>query len=358
MPNQGTSGSAQGPGAGKPGGKAPAPRAAHPRRGGLANLDQEQSARLLIFGAVAVVVIIALGFLAFGYWYTVIKPRNRTVLRVESQTVSYTAMKRRMAYEFLRNTTYQSQNGIQILPAAAYQSALNELTEVTQAESRLSVTLTDAEFDQAFRTRIGVAAAADQRTFADGLRKELDKSSLTRSELERVVRADALEAKIKDKFKAEAPATQLQAKLDVISVATEDAAKKAADRINAGEDFAAVAKEVSKEPDVQTTGGRHEYGPKGSFSAIYDDYAFSGEVGKVSAPLSSGGTTPTFDVVRVVDRSDQPVTETQKPAIANAKLAEWLQTTQDELKKVLGNYEELRAAHEQLLQDHIKLKPA
>ncbi len=330
MTNQGTSGSAQRPGAGKPGGKAPAPRAPQPRRG-LTNLDREQSARLLIFGGVALIVIIALGFLAFGYWYTVVKPRSRTVLRVESQTVSYTAMKRRMGYEFLKNTSYQSQNGLQILPAAAYQAALNELTEVTQAESRLGVTLTDAEFDAAFRTRIVVAPAADQRTFADGLRKELDKSGLTRTELERVVRADALETKIRDKFKAEAPATQPQAKLDVINAATEDAAKKAIDRLNAGEDFATVAKEVSKEPDVQTTGGRHEYGAKGSFSAVYDDYAFSGEVGKVSAPLPSGGTPPAFYVVRVVDRSDQPVTETQKPALASAKLTEWLKTTQDDL---------------------------
>ena len=147
MPNQGTSGSAQGPGAGKPGGKAPAPRAAHPRRGGLANLDQEQSARLLIFGAVAVVVIIALGFLAFGYWYTVIKPRNRTVLRVDSQTVSYTAMKRRMAYEFLRNTTYQSQNGIQILPAAAatpmrVRNAWSNSASVSVTLNRLSACVT------------------------------------------------------------------------------------------------------------------------------------------------------------------------------------------------------------------------
>ncbi len=330
MANQGTSGRAQGPGAGKPGGKAPVPRGPHRR--GLANLDAEQTARLLIFGAVAAVIILAVGFLAFGYWYTVVKPRHRTVLQVENVTVSYTAMKRRMAYEFLRNTTYQTQNGAQILPQAALQASLNDLTELTQAESKLGVTLTAAEFDQQFRTRLAVAPAADQRTFADALRKELDKTGLTRTELERVVRADALATKIKDKFKAEVPATLLQAELDVIDVATQDAAQKAIDRINAGEDFAVVAKAVSREADVQTTGGRHAYGPKGSFNAAYDDYAFSGEIGKLSAPLSSGGTSPSFYVVRVVDRSDQPVTESQKPAIANAKLAEWLKTTEDELK--------------------------
>jgi parvulin-like peptidyl-prolyl isomerase len=252
------------------------------------------------------------------------------VLQVENITVSYSAMKRRMTYEFVSNTSYQTQNGIQILPAGAFQSVLNELTEVTQAEGKLGITLTDAEFDEKFRSRIVVAPAADQRTYADGLRKELDKTGLTQSELERLVRADAIESKIQEKFKAEAPATLLQAKLDVIAAQSEASAQQAIDRINAGEDFATVAKSLpSTEADVQTTGGRHEYGAQGSFNAAYDDYAFSGEVGKLSAPLASGGT---FYVVRVVDRSDQPVQESQKPAIANNRLIDWLKATQEELK--------------------------
>jgi hypothetical protein len=332
MASDGKSGRAQGSGEGKPAGKKPAPRSSqsHGRRG-LA-LDSETTARLLIFGAVALVMLIAVGFLVFGYWYSVIRPRNRTVLAVDNITVSYTAMKRRMAYEFLNNTAYQSQNGLQVLPQGTYQTLLNELTKVTQAESKLSVTLTDAEFDTALRQKIVVAASADQRTFADALRKELDTDGLSESELYELVRASALDAKIQDKFKAETPATVLQAQIEVISAQTQDAVQKAIDRINGGEDFAAVAKEVSTEPDVATTGGLHQYGPQGSFNAAYDDYAFSGAVGALSAPLSSGGSSPTFYTVRVVDRSDQPVQDSEKPAIATKQLADWLKSTQDELE--------------------------
>lgn len=332
MANDGTSKRTQGPGDSKGATKKPAPRDGHRKRSGL-NLDSEQSARLLLYGAVAAVMAIAVAFLVFGYWYSVVRPRHRTVLAVDSISVSYEAMKRRMAHEFLANTNYQTQSGLQILPEAAYQTLLNELTTTTQAESKLGITLTQEEFDVAFRERIVVSAQADQRTYADGLRKELDKTGLTEAELRRLVRADAMTRKIQDKFKAEAPATTLQAKLEVISTQTEEAAKQAIDLINGGEEFATVAKSVSREADVQTTGGVHEYGPKGSFNATYDDYAFTGEIGKLSAPLSSGNaTSPTFYVVRVIDRSDQPTQESEKPAIASQRLADWLKSTQDELQ--------------------------
>ena len=167
--------------------------------------------------------------------------------------------------------------------------------------------------DDKLRTKIGVAASADQRTFADGLREGLDTTGLTESELRQLVRTDAITSSIKTKYTAEVPTVLLQSKVEVIATQTEaDAKQQAIDRINAGEDFATVAKAVSKETDVQTTGGLHDYGPQGSFNSAYDDYAFSGEIGKLSAPLSSGGTNAAFYVVRVIDRSDQPVQDEPK----------------------------------------------
>ena len=101
----------RGPADGKGGAKKPAPRGGHGKRSGL-NLDSEQSARLLLYGIVAAVMLIAAGFVVFGYWYSVVRPRHRTVLAVDGISVSYEAMKRRMAYEFLSNTNYQTQSGL------------------------------------------------------------------------------------------------------------------------------------------------------------------------------------------------------------------------------------------------------
>jgi hypothetical protein len=61
-------------GARPPVAKKPSGGGTRARAGGLFDLDSEQSARLLIFGAVALVVAAAAAFLIFGYWYSVVRP--------------------------------------------------------------------------------------------------------------------------------------------------------------------------------------------------------------------------------------------------------------------------------------------
>jgi len=123
----------------------------------------------------------------------------------------------------------------------------------------------------------------------------------------------------------------------VITTTTEDEANQAIARINAGEDFSAVAKAVSKETDVQTTGGIKEYATKDGSSSVYSDFAFTADIGALSAPLSVDASTSTtgatqFLVVKLVDRSDQPLTDAQKGQEASQKKADWLKSAQDELR--------------------------
>lgn len=305
----------------------PAGRRATPARRPTLNLDSEQRARLMLIAGVLVVLAIAVAFIAFGYWYSVVRPRGRTVLQVDQYKVSYQSMKRRMAYEFVQNTQYQSQQGVQVLGEGAYAALLAELITVSRAESSLGVGVASDEFDQKLRTKIGAAVDADQQTFADRMRVALSNSGLTEREYRRLVLDEQLTNKITDKFKSETPATLPQAKLEVIQAATQADAQSAIGRINGGEDFATVAKAVSTASDAQATGGAMDYGPKGTFDAAYDEYAFTAEPGKLSAPLSSSSSGP-FYVVRVIDRSDQPVSDTQKTKLASTKLNDWLTSTQ------------------------------
>ncbi len=297
--------------------------------GGRLNLDSEQSARLLLIGGVGLIVLLALGFVAFGWYWTEKRPLGRTVLQVDQYKVSYAAMKRRMNYELFINTSFQRDpTG---LPTASYDNLVNELTKIARAGA-LGVGLDEATFDGKLRGRIGVSADADQRAFQDALRRQLDATGLTEGEYRRLVLADALETAIKDKFTAEQSPTVLQAKVEVISAPTLEDAQKAIERINAGEAFADVAKSVSQETDVQTTGGVHEYTPEGNFNDAYNDFAFAAEIGQLSGPLTSTVSATTHYVVRVIERSDQLVRDDQKPGLAQSKYDDWLTTTKDEME--------------------------
>jgi hypothetical protein len=293
-------------------------------------LDSEQRARLVLLGGAAVVIIIAAVFLAFGYWYTQIKPEGRTVLEADGEKVTFAEMKRRMKYEYFSSVTFQQNLGV--LPEATYLNMLNELTLIKRAESELGVTASQDEIDAKLRSQLGVAEDADQATFVAKYKAALDASGLKDGEYRQLVKSQVLEQKVRDLFESQAPATVPQAKLETITVADQALATATLDRLKAGEDFATVAKEVSAEPDVDTTGGVKEFAPQGGFNVSYDDFAFTGAVGELSGVIS--GPSQQFYIVRIIDRQDMTLTEDQKPDYVDRKFGDWLTETQAKMTVV------------------------
>ena len=287
-------------------------------------MDAEQSARFLLIGAAAAVVVLAIGLVAFGWYWTEYRPQYRTVLQVEDEKVSFASMKRRVEYEYFSNLALQQNVGV--LPGVAYSNLVEEKLLITHAAD-LGISATEEEIEAKLRQRVGVAADASDDDFNDRYRDVLSASGLTDSEYREIALAEVLKEKILTKLTLETPNSIDQAKLDVIQVESEAAAQAAIARINAGEDWATVAKAVSKEADVQTTGGAKPYQPKGGFPEAYDDYAFTGAVGAVSAPLRASDTV--WYVVRVVDRSPQPLSEDQKNDVAREKYEEWVTGLQE-----------------------------
>lgn len=71
-----------------------------------------------------------------------------------------------------------------------------------------------------------------------------------------------------------------------ILVPTEEACSALKSRIEAGEDFAAVARENSKCPSGKQGGDLGEFG-RGQMVKEFDEIVFSGEVGKVHGPIKT-----------------------------------------------------------------------
>ena len=299
--------------------------ASRPRRS--FSMDGEQQARLLLYGITALVVLAAAALIAFGYYWSEVRPRNRTVLEAEGTKVSYSAMKRRMTFELFANPAFQQTPAA--LPEATYENLLTELTLIHRADDELGVTYTEDEFNEQLRERVGVAKDADDATFTERFRSALSSSGLKESEYRRLVQAELLEEKVRAKFEAEAPATIPQARIEVIQTETQEAAQQAINRINAGEEFGAVARELSKEPDVSTTGGLKPFGAEGTFPPSYDELVFTQPVGELSAPIQSAAEA--WHVVRVVERSEQPLTEGQKPTYVTERYVDWLRETQGKM---------------------------
>lgn len=84
-----------------------------------------------------------------------------------------------------------------------------------------------------------------------------------------------------------------------ILVDDEAAAKKVQDRIKAGEDFAKIAKEVSKDPGSAENGGSLGYFNRGAMVPEFEKVAFSLPVGEVSGLVKSKFG---YHIIKVDDR--------------------------------------------------------
>ncbi len=89
-----------------------------------------------------------------------------------------------------------------------------------------------------------------------------------------------------------------------ILVETEDDAKKVAERIAKGEDFATVAKEASTDPGSGAEGGDLGFFTKEQMVPEFADAAFKLDAGQVSAPVKSQFG---WHIIKVEEKRERPI---------------------------------------------------
>jgi len=120
----------------------------------------------------------------------------------------------------------------------------------------------------------------------------------------------------------EVPTTAEQVHARHILVDTEEEALKVEERLKAGEDFAALAKELSK--DTSSEGGDLGWFPRGQMVTEFEDAAFALEPGQISAPIS---TTYGYHIIQLIEReTNHPLDEVTLEQNKSQALDDWLQT--------------------------------
>jgi len=156
-----------------------------------------------------------------------------------------------------------------------------------------------------------VAKAAENSKLGEGAEFEtrlkfLRDKALMQAYLEKLgkdgVTEDAVKKVYQDTVKEIKPEQEVHARH--ILVETEEDAKKAAERIAKGEDFAVVAKEMSKDPGSGAEGGDLGFFTKEQMVPEFADAAFKMEPGKVSAPVKSQYG---WHIIKVEEKRDRAV---------------------------------------------------
>lgn len=138
-----------------------------------------------------------------------------------------------------------------------------------------------------------------------------------------------LEKKLRKQIIADLPSTQTQVWARHILVADEQAAKDIITRLQAGEDFAELAKELSTDTASAVQGGDLGWFGSGAMVAEFETAAFalekSGDITTTPVPSSFG-----FHIIQLVAKRDLPLDAEQFENAKDTAFLKWLEETREE----------------------------
>ncbi len=223
-------------------------------------------------------------------------------------------------------------------------SALDELIDhelIRQKAEELGLTVTEIEIDQAIEEDLRQAASPSYQTpvtdtvptatpipqerLDEIYRSALERMRLSEKAFRLIVRRSLLQDKVQEVLASQVPTTGLVIHLQLIKTDTEEQALAAQQRIEQGEDFAVVAREVSTDTLSAENGGDLGWLTPEQLSSRYgpavEAQALALEIGKLT--LVKGENA--FYLIRVVGRDENgPLPADVLAQRRNNALSDWL----------------------------------
>lgn len=196
-------------------------------------------------------------------------------------------------------------------PTPTPTAVVPETTTVTETATPVPTptVMTEAEFQSTY---------ARQR---DYLQQQF---GFTEEEFRALFATQLLRDKLQAVLAERVPTTEEQVHARHILVETEDEAKKVVERLKAGEDFAALAQELSKDDSNKDNGGDLGWFGRGVMVPEFETAAFSLEIGKISDPVK---TDFGYHILEVLEKDpNHPIDEATLEQRKSAALQDWLAT--------------------------------
>ena len=130
-----------------------------------------------------------------------------------------------------------------------------------------------------------------------------------------------LKQKVQDSLTADLKPEEEQVWARHILVATEDEANKVYERLQNGEDFGALAKELSMDTGSGSLGGDLGWFGRGKMVQEFEDAAFSQAVGEIGKPVQSQYG---YHIIQVLGHENRPLTDSEFTQLKQRVISEWL----------------------------------
>ena len=204
-----------------------------------------------------------------------------------------------------------------------------------RAPADLGVSVSPEEIELAISDGLGLTQS-DPEAFARLYEQELKRSDLSDEEYRAMIEADLLSGKVQEVFSLSVPETIEQVRMRQILVGTEEIARSVLERLDGGEDFGDLARELSLDEATKEEGGERgwvdgatedegrerEWLARDELDLSYAVKVFDLEVGTASQPIPGPGGYFIFEVEE--KEADREVTDEQRTLISNRYFTLWL----------------------------------
>ncbi|OGO36526.1 MAG: hypothetical protein A2147_10455 [Chloroflexi bacterium RBG_16_57_8] len=272
---------------------------------------------------VAAVVVVALAVFGVAYYQTYVAPFRRAIITVDGTVVV------RMG-TFLERAKISGSSGMGTL-----QPLTNEYL-IKQGAPRYGISVTPEDIDRELRAR---AAGSDNVTIGDAEFKEwyrqlLNDSKVSDGRYREMVGSSLLASRLQEYMALQIPDELEHAHVYAISVGTYEEAAKVKERVDAGEDFGELARELSMDPNKEKDG---EIGwfPKGATVGNNKYDPFYLQAGAVSDPMAmmedpTSTEPPSFYYVLMVEEFAVRQVEAEfLPEVRATAFQDWLNAEMD-----------------------------
>ncbi|MBI4287338.1 MAG: peptidylprolyl isomerase [Chloroflexi bacterium] len=281
---------------------------------------RRQRITILVGSAIIAVIV---GVLGYGFFTSRIAPRWEPAVRVNNTTVNmqYLANYLRMALGGQRKSDADTVQSIAPLIVEEIQNS----QIIKEAAAGMGVSVSDDEVNEAIRDS---AVTPDEKgkigeeEIQQRLRRRINTLKVPESFFREVVTNTVLRKKMQEKLESQIPTQGEQVKLSVILLDTDIEANEVRAKLESGSDFAAVAKESSKDDATKEKGGDLGWAPRGLYPDL-EAAAFGLSTGELSQPIA---TPRGYFILLATDRqNDRPIDEDTLKAMKSRALSNWVE---------------------------------
>lgn len=278
----------------------------------ISRIERERRRKIfaLLLGILSIIAVLAL--LGFGYYDSQLSPRWQPVIRVNDTffTASYLVKELKFA-KALGSNPYMIEPLIE---------EIQNFELIRQGAKRLGISLTPEEIEKHIRSTFLSSEEKEEAKFKELYQRRLKELGISDQDYRSKIRDLLLSEKLSEFLRAQIPSETEQVHLFAILVSGEERAKELKARLEAGEDFSALAREFSEDKVSKERGGELGWLPKG-VRPEFDEVAFRLEIGKISDPIP---TSEGFYILKVADKGIRAIDEENIRILKANALSNWL----------------------------------